>query len=278
MRGWLLAGLLLLVQPGVAAERVVSLAPFLTDLMLQLDASERLVGIMDDNQRAPELPEVPRVGGYQTLSAERIVAQNPDLILAWPSGNSAQLLAQLEDWGLRVERFEPQRLEDIDQLVRELGELLGITATTEQLLDDYQRELTALQRPITDDSPRVFIQLWDDPIYTISDQQLLGDALRHCGARNVFADLTILAPQVGRESVIAADPDIILLFSSEAHKDHPWHQRWRQFPHMRAVRNQRLHVMDGDTLVRPTPGIVQGLRALCEVVWGDIEVSANSSD
>lgn len=269
MRGWLLAGLLLVLQPVPGAERVVSLAPFLTDMMLQLDAAERLVGIMDDNQRAPELPEVPRVGGYQTLAAERIVAQRPDLILAWPSGNSAQLLAQLEAWGLSVERFEPQRLADIEPMVRKLGELLELSSRAEQLIADYRRELKALERPLADDAPRVFIQLWDDPIYTISDQQLLGDALRHCGARNVFAELTILAPQIGRESVIAADPDIILLFSSQQAEQHPWLKRWRQFPQLRAVRNQRLYTLDGDTLVRPTPRIVEGLRDLCGVIRDD---------
>ncbi|SDT94588.1 cobalamin-binding protein [Halopseudomonas salegens] len=278
MRGWLFAGLLLLTQSGLASERVVSLAPFLTDLMLQLEAGERLVGVMDDDQRAPELPEVPRVGGYQTLSAERIIAQRPDLILAWPSGNPSILLDQLESWGMRVERFEPQRLADIEPMVRELGELLDLTASAEQLIADYKRDLARLERPLMEDSPKVFIQLWDDPIYTISDQQLLGDALRHCGARNVFADLRILAPQIGRESVIAADPDIILLFSGEPENDHPWHQRWRQFPQMSAVRNQRLHALDGDALVRPTPRIAEGLADLCAVIWQQKDSAIKPSD
>ena len=252
--------------PLQAAERVVSLAPFLTDLMLQLGAEQRLVGLMEDNQRARELPDVPRVGGYQTLSAEQIIALRPDLVLAWPSGNPPALLARLESWGVRVERFEPQRLEDIASSVLALGELLDLTAVSRRLVADYQHTLDSLQRPLTADSPRVFVQLWDDPIYTISDGQLLGDALRHCGARNVFAGLPVLAPQIGRESVIAADPDIILLFSEQGADVHPWLQRWRQFPQLRAVQSRQLKVMDGDQLVRPTPQIVTALATLCQLI------------
>lgn len=264
--GWL-AGLLLFCLPAFAAPRVVSLAPFLTDMMIQLDATEQLVGLLDDGSVPEQLAHVGRVGGHQTLSPERILALRPDLVLAWSSGNPHELLTRLEQWGLTVRRFDPQRLDDIAETTLELGRLVGRTERAGDLVSQYRLSLAGLYRPIDNAAPRVFIQLWDDPLYTVSDQQLLGDALNHCGARNVFGGLRILAPQVGRESVIAANPDIILLFSREPAESHPWLQRWRQFPQLSAVRNQRLHSINGDTLVRPTTRIVDGLAALCEVIW-----------
>uniref|UniRef100_UPI003562C9A6 ABC transporter substrate-binding protein n=1 Tax=Halopseudomonas sp. TaxID=2901191 RepID=UPI003562C9A6 len=212
MRRWLLALACLWLAWGSAqasaetaeapdeARRIVSLAPFLTDMLIQLHASDRLVGVLDDGQLDQTLDTVVRVGGHQTLSRELILAQQPDLVLAWTSGNDPQLLAQLEKWGLRVERFDPQRLTDIADMTRELGHLLGMQQRARQLAADFEQSLARLHRPLTADAPRVFVQLWDDPLYTVSDQQLIGDALRHCGARNIFGALPVLAPQVGRES------------------------------------------------------------------------------
>lgn len=265
---WLLAALLF-VPPAAASLRVVSLAPFLSDLMIQLEAEEQLVGVLDDGNLPDSLAHVARVGGYQTLSPERILALRPDLVLAWTSGNPPELLSRLEQWGITVERFDPQRLDEIADTTLELGRLVRARERAEQLVDRYRSDLARLHRPVTESAPRVFIQLWDDPLYTASDQQLLGDALRHCGAHNVFGSLRILAPQVGREHVIAADPELIIAFSADPTHAHPWLQRWRQFPQLHAVRNKGLKSMDGDSLVKPTPRVVEGLEKLCALVHGD---------
>lgn len=265
--GWL-AGLLLFCLPLAAAPRVVSLAPFLTDMVVQLKASDQLVGVLDDGQLPAELEAVARIGSYQSLSRELILAQKPDLVLAWTSGNPPELLNALQAWGIRVERFDPQRLGDITKMTRKLGALLDRSEVADALLADYESDLARLHRPLSKNAPRVFVQLWDEPLYTVSDNQLIGDALRHCGARNVFGKLPIYAPQVGLESVLAANPDIILVFDDRPADEHPWLQRWRQFPQLRAVREGQLKVMDGDGLVRPTPQIKVGLRQLCAVVWG----------
>lgn len=279
MLRWLLTTLLVLVSlPALAAERIVSLAPFLTDLIVQLDAGERLVGVLDDGNLPPELATVTRVGSHQSLPLERILATRPDLVLAWTSGNPPELLARLEQLGLRVERFDPQSLAQIAEVTLAVGLLSATEARAAVLVDSYHQQLAQLHRPLTEDSPRVFIQLWDDPLYTISDAQLMGDALRHCGARNIFADLAILAPQIGRESVIAADPDVIILLADERKLAAPWLQRWRQFPHLRAVRHEALFVLDSNTLVRPTPAAVEGVRVLCELVWQQRGFSAPHAD
>lgn len=263
---WLASSSVHASDTGSEAQRIVSLAPFLTDMLILLEVSDRLVGVLDDDLLDNKLESVARVGGYQTLSRELILAQQPDLVLAWTSGNDAQLLAQLESWGLRVERFDPQRLTDIATTTRGLGRLLGVPERADAMANDFELSLSRLHRPMTIESPRVFVQLWDDPLYTVSNQQLLGDALNHCGAHNVFGDLPVLAPQVGRESVIAADPDLIIAFSDEPAQANPWLQRWRQFAQLQAVRHEGLRSMEGDALVRPTPALLEGLEALCGLI------------
>ncbi|GAA6133086.1 cobalamin-binding protein [Halopseudomonas sabulinigri] len=249
-----------------AAQRIVSLAPFLTDMVQLLDAGDRLVGVLDDGQLPPELAQVPRVGAYQTLSAESIVAQRPDLVLAWTSGNSPALLQRLRSWHIQVVEFDPQSLADIASATQALGELLGQDTQAEQVLSDYHQQLQSLAPPAGQRPQRVFIQLWDNPLYTVAGGQLVSDALQHCGAQNVFAKLPGLAPQVGREGVLAANPDIIIALADQAISAQPWLDDWRRFPQLKAVADERLYVLASDQLVRPTPRVVEGVAKLCALV------------
>ncbi|MEH6567156.1 MAG: cobalamin-binding protein [Halopseudomonas sp.] len=267
---WCLRVALLVCLPVASLQadpqRIVSLAPFLTDMVQLLGASDRLVGVLDDGQLPPELAHVPRVGAYQTLSAESIVAQRPDLILAWTSGNPPELLQRLRGWNIEVAEFDPQSLADIASATQRLGELLGQSAQAEQVLSRYRQQLQALEPPDGQAPQRVFIQLWDNPLYTVAGGQLVSDALRHCGAQNVFAELPGLAPQVGREGVLAANPDIIIALADQAISAQPWLDDWRRFPELKAVASKRLYVLASDQLVRPTPRVVEGVAKLCALV------------
>ncbi|WP_150306007.1 cobalamin-binding protein [Pseudomonas saliphila] len=277
MRGWLVAGLLFQSVCLSAAERVISLAPFLTDMVIMLDATGQLVGVLDDGQLPPELDHIPRVGGHQSLSLELIVEQKPDLILAWDSGNPPALLSRLESWGIRVLRFDPKTLESIAATVEQLGEALHATERAAQLNERYKAALSQLAVPADADAPRVFIQLWDDPIYTVSGKQLIGDAVNHCGGLNVFEALPGLAPQVGREGVLAANPDLILVLADEGKAVTEWLDRWRRFPQLNAVRQDGLHVLDSDRLVRPTPDVLDGVGQLCTLIARQRELSRTAN-
>lgn len=266
MRGWLLAGLLLQSICVPAAERVVSLAPFLTDMVIMLDATDRLVGVLNDGHLPPEIDDIPRVGGHQTLSLELIVSLKPDLVLAWDSGNPPALLDRLEGWGIQVLRFDPKDLSSIATTVEKLGEALNAAERATEMNQRYRSALAELAVPVDNRSPGVFIQLWDDPLYTVTGNQLIGDAVKHCGGRNVFENLPGLAPQVGREGVLAANPDLILVLADDGKSVTEWLDRWRRFPQLNAVRRNGLHVLDSDRLVRPTPGVLDGVQRLCELI------------
>lgn len=264
-----LLGLALLSLQAAAEQRVVSLAPFLTDLLVQLDATEQLVGVFDDPSLPASLDALPRVGGYHDLALEPVVALRPDLVLAWTSGNPPGLLTRLERLGIEVRRYDPQRLADIEQTLLDVGHVMGADVRAAELADEYRAALADLGRPLNAAAPSVFVQVWDDPLYTLSDTQLVGDALRHCGARNVFGNLRLLAPQVGRENVIAANPDIILILADERGQAGAWLDRWRRFPQIAAVRHHRLYVLDSQHLARATPGIIDGVARLCHLVASD---------
>lgn len=266
MRGWLLVGLLLCSLASHSANRIVSLAPFLTDIVISLHAEDRLVGVVDDEFLPERLSQLDRIGRYPGVSLERIVALQPDVVLAWTSGNDPRILQRLESFGLPVVRFDPQDLQQVADTVLQLGRELNAQPQAERLVDGYQRALNRLHHPLTNDAPRVFLQVWDDPLYTLSGTQMVSHALNHCGAINVFQDLVGLAPQVSREGVLAADPDIIIVLGDNDQQPGQWRDQWLAYPQLKAVATQRVHVLDSTQLVRPTPELIRGLAALCELV------------
>ncbi|SDS97572.1 iron complex transport system substrate-binding protein/vitamin B12 transport system substrate-binding protein [Halopseudomonas xinjiangensis] len=263
MRGWLLGAVLCLSLPTSAAERIVSLAPFLTDMVLLFEAEARLVGVLDDQSLPGELDGVQRVGAHQSLSLERIVTLRPDLVLGWTSGNSPELLTRLESLGIAVRRFDPQTLQAIDRMTLALGDLLGERERAQALSTAYRVQLSSSLRSSPGEGPDVFVQLWREPIFTVAGEQLLSDVLRHCGARNVFASLPGLAPQISVEAVLAAQPDVILALAEERSQAAGWLERWSAYPQLPAVRHDRLYALHSDALVRPTPAIARGVAELC---------------
>lgn len=268
MRAWLAGALLCLSLPLSSAERIVSLAPFLTEMVVLLESEARLVGVIDDQSLPETLETLPRVGAYQSLSLERIVVARPDVVLAWTSGNSAELLARLETLGIEVRRFDPQTLAQIDAMTVELGDLLGREELAAALSASFRSELERSAGRAGAQAPKVFVQLWDEPIFTVAGEQLLSDALRHCGADNLFHPLPGLAPQVSVEAVLAVQPEVIIALADQSERAQAWLDRWRAHERIPAVKHERLYALRSDTLVRPTPAIAQGVSTLCRLLAG----------
>jgi iron complex transport system substrate-binding protein len=111
-------------------------------------------------------------------------------------------------------------------------------------------------------SLKVFYQVWDQPLFTLSGAHLASEVLQLCGGRNIFADLTKLSPVVDAEAVIARDPDVILIGAQGAEGERQA-ARWRRFPTLGAVRERHIYLVDPTLLNRMTPRIIEGIDAVC---------------
>ena len=262
----LLAALtLLLALPASAADaqRVVSLAPSLTEIMLELDAGARLVGVLDGAPRPPQLAGLPSLGRYGQLDIETLISLNPDLILLWPDSIPPAQRAQLDSLGIATIVAEPHNLQELAAQFAQIGAAVGHGAQGRQLAADLHAGVAELQaryagRPLLP----VFYQVWDQPLYTLGGRQIINDALRLCGAVNVFADLKLPAPQVSVESVLARDPAAILIGRDQQRL------RWQDWPQLRAVREGRVLLIPDEGIERPSFQMLNATRQLCEVLDG----------
>lgn len=256
------------VTLAAPAQRVISLAPHVTELIYAAGGGAKLVGAVNYSDYPPEAQKVPRVGDNRALDLERIVAMKPDLIVVWRHGNAQQQLDRLRALHIPLFFSEPRHLDDVATSLTRLGTLLGTEPAAQAAASAYRHDIAQLRATYAQRAPvSVFYEVWDQPLMTINGTHMISDAIALCGARNVFASLGMLVPTLSTEAVLAANPDAIVTTSQGATaSDHPLPslERWRAWPALHAVARGNLFAIDGDLLTRPAPRIAQGAAQLCK--------------
>jgi iron complex transport system substrate-binding protein len=249
-----------LTQP---ARRIVALAPHLTELLFAAGAGAAVVGAAAFSDYPPAARAIPRVGDARSLDLERIVASRPDLIVAWASGSPWRQLARLQALGYPVFLHEATSLEAIASGIERLGVLAGTAQQAAERAGAYRSELARVHARYAGSEPvRVFYQVNERPLLTVTRRHVITDALQLCGAVNVFANHPSWLPRPSREAVLLADPDAVVVAGATA-ADRDAVASWRQWRSLAAVRNGALIFVNPDLLHRATPRIVTGVAQLC---------------
>lgn len=245
------------------AQRIISLAPSMTELLFSLGAGDRVVGVMDFSDYPPEARQRPVVGRFDMLDMETILVLQPDLIVAWRSGNPRNSIQRLKDLGFAVYIAEPDSLASIAGHLSRLGVLTGQTGEAELLQQHFDTELDTLQTIYSDRAAvNVFYQVWHSPIISVGGGELINDMIRLCGGRNIFAELPV-GPKVNLEDVLVRDPQIII--ASGSNDDTPeWLKDWLKWPQLQAVKNQHLYSIAPDLVQRHSLRALQGAASMCE--------------
>ena len=213
--------------------------------------------MLDGGVRPAALATVSSVGQYGQLNIERLLSLKPDLILLWPGSVGPAQREQLQRLNIPVYVVELHRLEQLASQVQSIADQLGRADAGRQLAAQLRQRLVELRQRYQRSEPlRVFYQVWDQPLYTVGGGQIISDALSVCGARNVFDELTLPAPQVSIESVLQRDPEVILV-GDQAQKD-----AWRVWPNMAA----RVRLVPDKGLERPSGQMVEAVARLCQVI------------
>jgi len=241
--------------------RIVSLAPHATELLFEAGAGARVVAVDVNSDRPADAAGLARVSAWPAFDAEALLAQRPDLIVVWGAGLDARQLARLAALA-PVFVSEPRRLEDIATSLERLGTLAGSPAPARDAAARARERLALLRARHAGRAPvSVFYEVWSRPLITVSDQGVIGDALRTCGARNVFADAARAAPVVDVEAVLAAAPRLLVV-SDDAPSVAA---RWRALGLWRGT-TEHVATIDASSLQRPTLRMFDAIEALCRAV------------
>lgn len=249
------------IKLAAPARRIISLAPHTTELLYAAGAGAQVIGVVEYSNYPPQAKQLPSIGSAAAFDLERIVAMKPDLLVAWSSGNSAAQIARLRSLGLTIFESEPHDFADVASNLERLAHLTGTDSIGNNAAAAFRTRQSQIEQRYQQRPPvRVFYQIWHDPLMTLNDKHMASAVVRMCGGVNIFGNLGPLAPTIGTEDVVRADPEAIMGYSDEVEKAPT---SWRRFPKMIAVARGNLFAINPDWMSRPGPRILDGAEALC---------------
>ncbi|MGW8395037.1 cobalamin-binding protein [Pseudoduganella sp. HUAS MS19] len=244
------------------AQRVVALAPHVTELLFAAGGAGKVVGAVSYSDYPEAAKQVPRVGDNRQVDMERLLAMKPDLLVVWRHGTSERQIDQLRQLGIPMFHSEPKKLDQIADNLEKMGKLLGTEPAANAAAKELRQKLAALRAQYAARPPvRVFYQVWDKPLYTLNGEHIVSDALKVCSGQNIFADQKVTAPVVSMEAVLEADPEAVF---ATAEKDYGGVNLWRPYKTFKATRQDNLFTIDGNLLNRAGPRMIAGTAVLCE--------------
>ncbi len=246
------------------AQRIISLAPSLTELLFAAGAGDRVVGVVEWSDYPPEAASLPIVGRFDMLDFEGILQLDPDLIVAWQTGNPRASVNRLRELGLTVYVAEPRSLDSIPSHIERLSRLAGTVATGSAAAAEFRSELESLRRQYqARASVAAFYQVWDNPLISAGGNELINDIIELCGGRNVFADINLVAPKVEEEAVLLRNPEVIIASGMDVERPE-WLDYWLRWPQLTAVQLENLFFVPPELLQRHSPRALTGTRQMCE--------------
>lgn len=251
-------------------QRIVSLIPSATEIVIALGAADRVVA-RSDYDVDPALAHLPSVGPGLTPSLEQLTVLQPDLVVAWPDNPSRSVIGRLSDLGVEIYAPQVQTLADIKRTARELGRILGTEPAAESLVTSIEAELGALRTAVAGrERPAVFYVVWYDPPTTTGSGTYIHELIEIAGGRNIFVDAPGLWPRVSLEEVVRRQPDIVLVSQTE---ENPIDIEllssavgWRE---LRAVRDGNVVPVDANLFNRPGPRVAEAARRLARLLHPD---------
>lgn len=245
------------------ATRIISLAPHATELLFAAGAGDRIVGVVKYSDYPAAALTLPLIGSYNSLDMERILALRPDMIIVWKNGNNTAQIAQLKTLGVPLYFSEPRNIADIANAIERLGKLAQTETQATQSAAQFRERYAQLTRQYSARRAiTVFYQIWSQPIMTVNGKQIISDVIHQCGGTNIFAALPALTPAISMETILAADPQVIIA-SGMGNQRPAWLDEWRRWPRLTAVQHENLYFVFADLINRPTPRLLDGMEQVC---------------
>jgi iron complex transport system substrate-binding protein len=253
-------------------QRVVSLAPSITEIVFALDQGHRLKGVTTYSDYPPQAVKLPKVGSYVQLDLEKIVALKPDLCIAIKDGNPIAVARRLESLKIPVYAVNPRNLESVMQTVQEVAGLLNVQEKADKLVQSMNLRIQKVKSLVakTTYRPRVFFQIGVSPIVSVGTHTFSHELIVLAGGKNV-AQGPIAYPRYSIEQVLALLPEVIIITSmARVAIFKQVKAEWSRWPNMPAVRNHQIFIEDSNLFDRPTLRLVDGLELMVKLIHPEL--------
>ena len=244
--------------------RIIALAPHIVESLFAIGAGQQIIGTTAHSDYPEQAKNILQIGNYARLQIEKIIQMQPDVIIAWKSGNPNEDLVRLAQYHLHVEYSNPITLADVANDILMLGRITGREEKAQQVADGYLQQLHNLQQHYANATPvRVFYELWSRPLRTVANQAWPQQQVQLCGGDNPFAKANDDYPQVGLEQVLVSLPQVVIQPTMN-NSNQADALDWQQWPHIPAAKNHFILHPDSDKVHRMTTRMLDEVRLMCE--------------
>ena len=252
-------------------ERIISISPANTEIVFALGLGDRLVGVTDYCSYPSQASEKTSIGGFSDPNLEKIVALEPNLILA--DSFHKEVVLKLDEMGIPVLVLNSQSLQEIYEAIELVAIATGVEAEFEILVSDMKGRISAVEERLAsiedDKKVRVYFEVYSDPMMSAGNQAVINEIISIAGGLNIFADIDSTYPVVSAEAVVKRDPQVILFpnyhgteeFIAGLLQDRPG---WGKIS---AVENERVHGVEDDVFSRPSPRFVDAVEAAAKLFY-----------
>ncbi len=256
---------------GTASEKpsIVSLAPSITEMICAIGAEEQLVGRTSACDWPEEVEKIRIVGAFGKPSLEILAALSPDLVIDTDLADE-NMGKRITELGIRRERLAARIPQDIPPALRKLGKLTGNPEKADSLADVIEQGLEKCRnKPVTNPSrPKVYLEIWDDPLWTGGKSSYVSALITHAGGMNIGDAVEKEYFEVSPEWIIRQNPDIIACMYMSRESDVAAEVSSRPgWEHIPAVKNNRIYDnFDNSIFLRPGPRVLQGIEQLNRII------------
>jgi iron complex transport system substrate-binding protein len=249
-------------------QRIISVAPNVTEILFALGLGDRLVGVSSYCQFPPEALKKEKVGGYINPSLEKIVALRPDIVIGIAEGDLKTFVDKLAKLKIPVYITNPKNVSEVITSIQNIGEVTRSTPSALRLTQSMKERIQAIRTKVQGrPQPRVLHVLNFDPLISAGKGTFVDDLIRLSRGRNIAETAQGKYPRFSLEEVLAVDPEVILLASMQSNdpltEQSRWWERWKTIS---AVRQGRIYVLNSDFIHRPSPRIVEGLEQVARAI------------
>jgi len=252
--------------------RIVSMAPNLTEILYALGLGESVVAVTSDSDYPPQVASKPRVGSFWLPDIEAVIAGRPDLIVTLEIPQQTDLTGRLKRMGYRCLGVSIWTVDEFFHAVETIGQATERRPQAQSLVSGIRGDIRRLAETLAGrDRPRVLWVVQRDPLRVAGRNTFINELIELAGGQNALGPTLHKYPPIGAEQVIGANVEVIVEPAMTGGDLAEQHRQalayWSRLPHVAAVANGRIYVIDPDTVSRLSPRLYQGIESIAACLW-----------
>ncbi len=258
-------------NPPGRSVRIVSLAPNLTEILFALDLGDKIVAVCDDSDYPPKAKKLKKIGSFFKPSTEAVISCEPDLVITLWFPEQKAVAESLQRLDYNVVTVELQEMRQLAPAIEKISRAAGAEEAGERLNKQINIQLEQINREYrTTQKPKVLWVLQSEPIRVAGTKTFINEIIEMAGGQNSVGPTLQQYPQLGTETLLTCNAEVIIhsaMSKSNLAKEQKAAEHfWVKFPDLPAVKNNRIYVIDADTILRLGPRLPQGIKKVAELL------------